>query len=31
LDSMNINAYSLFASEEGLSEMLTNRQYGYDS
>jgi hypothetical protein len=31
LDSMNINAYSLFSSEEGLSEMLANRQYGYNS
>ena len=29
LDSMNINAYSLFASEEGLAEMLANREFGY--
>lgn len=31
LDSMNINAYSLFGSEEGLAEMIANRTYGYDS
>jgi len=30
LDSMNINAYTLFGSEEGLAEMLANREYGYD-
>jgi len=29
LDSMNINAYTLFGSEEGLAEMLANRDYGY--
>lgn len=29
LDSMNINAYTLFYSEEGLAEMLANRDYGY--
>lgn len=29
LDSMNINAYTLFGSEEGLAEMLANRNYGY--
>lgn len=27
LDSMNINAYTLFGSEEGLAEMLANREY----
>lgn len=31
LDAMNINAYSLFGSEEGLAEMTANRIYGYDS
>jgi len=30
LDAMNINAYTLFGSEEGLAEMLTNREYGYE-
>ncbi len=29
LDLMNINAYTLFGSEEGLAEMLANREYGY--
>jgi len=29
LDSMNINAYTLFGSEEGLAEMLANRDYSY--
>lgn len=29
LDSMNINAYTLFGSEEGLAEMLANREYKY--
>ena len=29
LDSMNINAYTLFGSEEGLAEMLANREYSY--
>lgn len=31
LDSMNINAYTLFGSEEGLAEMLANREYRYGS
>lgn len=31
LDSMNINAYTLFGSEEGLAEMLANREYGYST
>lgn len=31
LDSMNINAYTLYGSEEGLAEMLANREYGYRS
>lgn len=31
LDSMNINAYTLFGSEEGLAEMLSNREHGYDT
>lgn len=29
LDAMNINAYTLYGSEEGLAEMLSNREYGY--
>lgn len=29
LDSMNINAFTLFGSEEGLAEMLANRDYSY--
>ena len=31
LDLMNINAYTLFGSEEGLAEMLANREYGYEA
>ncbi|MCC5859786.1 MAG: FRG domain-containing protein [Ectothiorhodospiraceae bacterium] len=31
LDSMSINAYTLFGSEEGLAEMLANREYGYEA
>jgi FRG domain len=31
LDAMNINAYSLYGSEESLAEMLANRIYRYDS
>jgi len=31
LDSMNINAYTLYDSEEGLAEMLANRKYKYQS
>ncbi len=31
LDSMNINAYTLYGSEEGLAEMLANREYRYKS
>lgn len=31
LDSMNINAYTLYGSEEGLAEMLANREYEYES
>jgi hypothetical protein len=27
LDSMNINAFTLFGSEEGFAEMLANRMY----
>ncbi|MDQ6967593.1 MAG: hypothetical protein Q9M14_02785 [Mariprofundaceae bacterium] len=29
LDAMNINAYTLYGSEEGLAEMLANREYKY--
>lgn len=29
LDAMNINAFTLYGSEEGLAEMLFNREYGY--
>jgi len=31
LDSMNINAYTLYGSEEGLAEMLANRDYDYET
>jgi hypothetical protein len=31
LDAMNINAYTLYGSEEGLAEMLANRKYAYES
>ena len=31
LDAMNINAYTLYGSEEGLAEMLANREYNYES
>ncbi len=31
LDAMNINAYTLYGSEEGLAEMLANREYEYES
>jgi len=31
LDAMNINAYTLYGSEEGLAEMLSNREYSYES
>lgn len=29
LDAMNINAYTLYGTEEGLAEMLANREYSY--
>jgi len=31
LDAMNINAYTLYGSVEGLAEMLANREYSYES
>jgi hypothetical protein len=31
LDAMNINAYTLYGTEEGLAEMLANREYAYES